>query len=160
MDHLQRFRDAQNDEASGFAKALDEIRRAHKQGHWIWYVFPQLRGLGRSVMAETFGIDGEDEAIAYVLDAELRERLLTISSALTTQRERHVSLSTVMGSRLDAAKVISSMTLFGEVARRLRDRESCRDCDALAQTAATILAWGQEEGLEPCAFTRAKLSQP
>ena len=159
MAHLQRFRDAQDESDSGFAEALREIRRGRKQGHWIWYVFPQLRGLGQTTMSEAFGIDGEAEAVAYLHDSELSDRLLTIAAALIAQRERHVRLSTVMGSRLDAAKVMSSMTLFGDVAQRLRNTEACRDCDALAESAAAILEWGQEEGLEPCAFTRAKLSQ-
>jgi uncharacterized protein (DUF1810 family) len=158
LERLQRFKDAQNESDAGFDEALAEIRRGRKQGHWIWYIFPQLRGLGRSAMSETFGIDGEAEAIAYVRDAQLRTRLLTIATALIAQRERGVDLRTVMGSSLDAAKVVSSMTLFAEVARTLRDREACAECAQLAHAAQTILEWGAAEGIGACEYTRRLLS--
>jgi uncharacterized protein (DUF1810 family) len=158
MHDLQRFKDAQNDSDSGFDEAIAEIRRGRKQGHWIWYVFPQLRGLGHSAMSETFGIDGEAEAIAYVRDALLRARLLDVTSALVAQRERGTHLSTVMGSSLDAAKVVSSMTLFAAVTPTLRDSEARGECERLAHDAAAILEWGAEEGLGPCEYTRARLA--
>ncbi len=159
MPDLQRFKDAQNGRDAGFDEALAEIRRGRKQGHWIWYIFPQLRGLGRSSMSETFGIDGEAEAVAYVRDPELRTRLLTITSALMKQRKRGVTLSAVMASSLDAAKVMSSMTLFSTVARTLlREPDPCVECDQLAEIAEAILEWGAQEGLRPCEFTRSNLS--
>jgi uncharacterized protein (DUF1810 family) len=158
MHDLQRFKDAQNAPHSGFETALAEIQRGHKEGHWIWYIFPQLRGLGRSAMSETFGIDGESEAIAYLRDPELSARLITMTSALLAQRSRRTTLSAVMGSSLDAAKVISSMTLFSLVARTLRHEQSCRECDQLVRDADTILAWGAEEGLGPCEYTRSNVA--
>jgi uncharacterized protein (DUF1810 family) len=159
MADLQRFKDAQEKAGDGFEQALSEIRRGRKRGHWIWYVFPQLRGLGQSTMSEEYGIDGEREAIAYLRDEQLRSRLVTIASALAAHRRSEVRLATVMGSQLDAAKVVSSMTLFAHVARRLREEEQCADCDALVRAADAILAWGAEEGLSPCAYTSPRLSQ-
>jgi len=158
MYELQRFTDAQNESGSGFDEALAEIRQGRKQGHWIWYVFPQLRGLGHSAMSEEFGIDGEVEAIAYLRDAQLRARLLTITSALVAQRERGTALSVVMGSRLDAAKVVSSMTLFAAVARTLRESDATGECAQLAQAAEAVLAWAAREGLDACEYTRSRLS--
>jgi uncharacterized protein (DUF1810 family) len=66
MSRLTRFMSAQNAAEAGFASALDEIRSGRKQGHWIWYVFPQLSGLGTSALSRTFGIDGEEEAIEFL----------------------------------------------------------------------------------------------
>src|SRR5690349_12773021 len=101
--NLQRFKDAQRDPSTGFATALREILAGEKCGHWIWYVLPQLRGLGQSSMSSQYGIDGESEAIAYLRDRELREHLADITAALASQRH-HATLSGVMGSRLDAIK--------------------------------------------------------
>ena len=60
---LARFVEAQQRD---YQQALDELRAGAKRSHWIWYVFPQLRGLGRSEMAEHYGISGLDEARAYL----------------------------------------------------------------------------------------------
>jgi hypothetical protein len=67
MEDLGRFREAQ-DGHPGFADAMDELRAGRKTSHWIWYVFPQLRGLGQSPMAVRYGLDGLTEAAAYVRD--------------------------------------------------------------------------------------------
>jgi uncharacterized protein (DUF1810 family) len=159
MADLQRFKDAQEETGDGFDEALSEIRSGRKTGHWIWYVFPQLRGLGRSAMSEEYGIAGESEALAYLRDPQLRSRLLAITTALAAHRRSTVRLGTVMGSQLDAAKVVSSMTLFAHAARRLRDEEGCTDCQAIARSAESVLAWGAEEGLPACAYTRSRLSE-
>src|SRR5262245_2775743 len=65
-DELERFIKAQNNTFAGFADALREIQTDCKCGHWIWYVFPQLSGLGSSWSAQFYGIDGVDEARAYL----------------------------------------------------------------------------------------------
>lgn len=62
---LARFVEAQRRD---YQQALDELRAGAKRSHWIWYVFPQLRGLGRSEMAEHYAISGLDEARAYLAD--------------------------------------------------------------------------------------------
>jgi len=160
MQNLQRFKDAQKDEHSGIAAALAEIEAGQKRGHWIWYVFPQLVGLGRSDMSQAYGIDSVREAVEYLRDEVLRARLLSIASALAAQRQaRSARLSVVMASRLDAAKVVSSMTLFGAVASRLHAEGACADCGAIARDAEEILRWAEEEGLPPCEYTRSVLSR-
>jgi hypothetical protein len=112
-------------------------------------------------MSQAYGIEGVGEAVEYLRDDLLRTRLLDIASALAAQRRtRPATLSTVMGSRLDAAKVVSSMTLFGAVASRLHGENTCADCGELARYAEEILSWGEEEGLAPCEYTRSALSRP
>ena len=76
---LQRFKDAQERD---YQQALAEIRAGRKRSHWIWYVFPQLQGLGRSPMCARYGIRGMGEAEAYLADETLRGRLVEISRAL------------------------------------------------------------------------------
>ncbi|MGX8703388.1 MAG: DUF1810 family protein, partial [bacterium] len=80
MDYnLERFKKAQEQD---YAIALQEIREGQKRSHWMWYIFPQLRELGRSYMSEYYGISGRDEAKAYLADPVLGFRLVEISEAL------------------------------------------------------------------------------
>ena len=103
---LDRFKKAQ---AEDYATALEEIKRGRKESHWIWYIFPQLKELGFSSTAKYYGIDGIDEAKAYMADAELRRNLLEITNALLRQPE--TDIRRVMGYP-DDLKLRSSMTLF------------------------------------------------
>src|SRR4051794_34671223 len=113
MPHdLERFRSAQEDGSTGFHSALAEIRAGQKQGHWIWYVLPQLAGLGSSTRAQRYGINGRAEAVEYLGDPVLGERLLTITEAVAAHAIRGVSLVHLMNSRIDAQKLVSSLTLF------------------------------------------------
>ncbi|MBQ3655089.1 MAG: DUF1810 domain-containing protein [Synergistaceae bacterium] len=93
--------------------ALDEIRAGHKQSHWIWYIFPQLRGLGRSYNSEFFGIEDIDEARAYlqhpVLGAHLREITEALLGLEVSDPEK------VMGGSIDSVKLNSCMTLFAHI---------------------------------------------
>jgi uncharacterized protein (DUF1810 family) len=68
---LQRFKDAQDRPPSGFDAALAEMRAGAKRSHWIWYVFPQLAGLGSSAASLTYGLDGRAEAEEYLRDPVL-----------------------------------------------------------------------------------------
>jgi len=157
VTQLQRFRDAQAQRGSGFECALAEIQGGRKRGHWIWYVFPQLAGLGHSGMSQTYGIDGVAEADAYLRDPLLRGRLLTITIALVEQLRRGVSLESLMNSPIDVMKLVSSMTLFGEVARRLHAAEHLNDYDSLARLADEVLAKADAQRYPPCAFTLGQL---
>lgn len=107
---LQRFLDAQQGD---YAQALAEVKNGRKQSHWIWYVFPQLKGLGMSYNSQYYGIDGREEARAYLEHPILGERLREVTKAFLDLPD--VSAQEVFGS-LDAMKVLSSMTLFNEVA--------------------------------------------
>ena len=104
--HLERFLTAQEHH---YATALAEIRRGRKDSHWIWYVFPQLKGLGKSDYSQYYGISGLEEARAYLAHPVLRARLLEISQALLEQENRDPQA--VMG-HIDSRKLRSSMTLF------------------------------------------------
>jgi len=103
---LTRFLDAQD---GTYATALAELRAGAKRTHWIWFVFPQLRGLGRSATAEHFGIVSLAEAQAYLAHPVLGARLLECSQALIAHRGR--SARDILGVP-DDLKVRSSMTLF------------------------------------------------
>jgi uncharacterized protein (DUF1810 family) len=138
---LDRFVRAQD--AGGFAQAMAELEAGAKRSHWIWFVFPQLSGLGSSPMAEEFGVRGAEEAAAYLRHAVLRERLLAAMNAVKRQPG---PLRTLMGSQIDALKLVSSMTLFHEVARREGD-------DEIAQAAGGILAAAKQQGFHECEFT-------
>lgn len=93
--------------------ALAELRRGRKDTHWMWFVFPQLAGLGHSAMAERYGISGAAEARAYLAHPVLGPRLLEVADAAATSRAR--SADALMGG-IDAVKLRSSMTLFAAVA--------------------------------------------
>ena len=139
---------------SGFQSALSEIRAGGKRSHWIWYVFPQLSGMGSSAASLTYGLDGVSEAEEYLRDPLLRSRLLTIASAVRSQLEGGTPLLELMGSSIDVTKLVSSMTLFEHVARRLRDAEGLDEYAALAAVARTILERAAQEGYPRCQFTR------
>lgn len=111
---LDRFHSAQSaDSPSAHDRALAELRSGRKSSHWIWFVLPQLAGLGRSAMAQRYGVSGLTEARAYLADPLLRQRLEAVIAVLDAQlRQPGQSLERLMGSGLDAAKTVSSLTLF------------------------------------------------
>ena len=112
MSDLKCFRSAQNTGPT-YARALAELRAGRKRSHWIWFVLPQLAGLGRSAMAQRYGIADLDEARAYLADPLLRQRLTAVIDVIDDQLSRPgQNLEHLMGSGLDAAKTVSSLTLF------------------------------------------------
>ena len=89
------------------------IGYGHKRSHWIWFVLPQLAGLGRSAMAQRYGIADLDKARAYLADPVLRQRLEAVIGVIDEQlRKLGQSLEHLMGSGLDAAKTVSSLTPY------------------------------------------------
>lgn len=110
MYDLNRFLKAQDRD---YADALAEIKAGRKRSHWIWYIFPQVKGLGFSSTSEFYGIDGLDEARAYMDNVVLRERIIEISEVLLTLDSSDAG--DVMGYP-DDLKLRSSMTLFAEAA--------------------------------------------
>ena len=111
---LERFIAAQDaGDPSVYARALDELRSGRKRSHWIWFVMPQLEGLGRSAMAERYGLNGLEEAKAYLAEPILRSRLEETIAVITDQLLRpDQSLERLMGGLVDTTKTISSLTLF------------------------------------------------
>lgn len=105
---LERFVDAQRDT---YDRALGEIARGRKQGHWMWFVFPQLAGLGHSAMSERYAIRSVDEARAYLAHPILGRRLLECVGAL---QDLPMSDPDAVFGAVDTRKLHSSMTLFCE----------------------------------------------
>ena len=105
--HLQRFLDAQKND---YADALHEIKQGYKQSHWIWFIFPQMRGLGRSSMAEYYGISSIEEARAYLDNPTLKARLFEISTALFN---------------LNSHRNYKFLNLIRTRGRRAKDRRQC-----------------------------------
>ena len=103
---LSRFHKAQK---GSYETALAEIRAGRKRSHWIWYIFPQIQGLGYSSTAQYYALEDLEEAKAYLADPVLRERLLEISNALLALDS--CDPTDVMGYP-DDLKLRSSMTLF------------------------------------------------
>lgn len=107
---LQRFVDAQQDH---YEQALKELRSGHKRTHWMWFIFPQIQGLGRSATAQRYAISGSEEAIAYLQHPLLGPRLRACTEAMLEYGTR--SARQILGSP-DDLKFRSSMTLFAQVA--------------------------------------------
>jgi uncharacterized protein (DUF1810 family) len=105
--NLNRFLTAQ--ENSNYKNALGEISSGRKTGHWIWYVFPQMSGLGRSEQSRYYGIDSLAEARAYFEHPILGARLIEITDALIEQKS--TPLVEIVGV-VDSMKIQSCMTLF------------------------------------------------
>ena len=109
---LERFLSAQEHD---YEIALSEIRNGRKQSHWMWYIFPQIQGLGYSSMAQFYAIKDREEAVAYLNHPVLGKRLVEITEALLNLRENDARK--VMGYP-DDLKLKSSMTLFYVVSGR------------------------------------------
>ena len=109
---LQRFVEAQDRDGT-HDQALRELRGGRKRSHWMWFVFPQVAGLGRSGTAQHYAVSGLAEARAYLAHPVLGPRLRECAAALTGLAERDPV--TVFGP-VDAQKLRSSMTLFARAA--------------------------------------------
>ena len=105
---LNRFIEAQ-DHFENYNRALEEIRNSKKESHWIWYIFPQMAGLGHSHNSNYYGIKSLLEAKAYLEEETLRKRLYEITNALYNQ---DCSDPESIFGKIDAMKVCSCMTLF------------------------------------------------
>lgn len=108
--NLQRFLDAQR---TTFDDAISELTRGRKTSHWMWFVFPQITGLGRSDMAQLYAISSREEALAYLAHPVLGQRLRQCVAALLSTSGR--SAHEIMGSP-DDVKLKSCLTLFAAVA--------------------------------------------
>jgi uncharacterized protein (DUF1810 family) len=127
---MQRFLDAQ---AGVFDAALNELRAGRKRTHWMWFIFPQLRGLGRSPAAEYYGIDSLDEARAYLAHDVLGPRLIACTEAVL--QHDGPSLSEIFGAP-DDLKFCSSMTLFAR---------ACGEHDGIFHTAIRRFCGGHAD---------------
>lgn len=110
MDPLERFVTAQE---QVYPRALAELRAGDKRSHWMWFIFPQIAGLGHSAMAQRYAIDDRAEAEAYLAHPLLGPRLADCTDALIGWAG-HRTAETILGP-VDALKLCSSMTLFEAV---------------------------------------------
>jgi uncharacterized protein (DUF1810 family) len=117
---LQRFVDAQ---APVYPRVLAELRGGHKQSHWMWFIFPQLAGLGFSAMAQRFAIRSREEAMAYLGHAVLGPRLRECTMLVNAVEGK--TIREILGSP-DDLKFCSSMTLFAAVSSEPEFAEAIR----------------------------------
>ena len=122
INSLDRFLEAQE---HMYEIALKEIRNGEKESHWMWYIFPQLRGLGKSQMAYAYGINGLEEAKAYLAHPVLSARLIEISEALLEHKGKDIE--DILGD-IDAMKLRSSMTLFALISEGGSIYHNVLDC--------------------------------
>lgn len=140
-DSLERFVKAQSDKYNGYDTALREIKTGKKKSHWMWYIFPQLSGLGRSSFANYYAIKNLDEAEAYLADTVLGARLREIS----TEVLKHTDKSAIeIFGHIDSMKLRSCMTLF----------------DAVSQDDVFAKVLNQFYDGKRCELTLKKLSSP
>ncbi|MBC9034696.1 DUF1810 domain-containing protein [Sphingomonas sp. JC676] len=111
MVELERFEEAQREI---YPRALAELKAGRKASHWMWFVFPQIAGLGRSAMATHYAITGLDEARAYLAHPVLGARLREAAKAMCGHAG--LSVEAILGG-IDAVKFRSSMTLFEAAAQ-------------------------------------------
>jgi uncharacterized protein (DUF1810 family) len=115
MFYLQRFVNAQDSGlveygTASYETALREIKEGRKRTHWIWYVFPQMKGLGRSQLSQFYGINGREEAYAYMDHPVLSQRLIEATEAVLNNEK---SAYEIFGN--DTVKFKSCMRLFASV---------------------------------------------
>ena len=107
---LERFVKAQE---LSYSIALEEVKGGRKRSHWMWFILPQLRGLGSSPMAQEFGISGIEEAAVYIAHPVLGPRLINMVEAMLSHKTS--SAEAILGS-IDARKFQSCLTLFSSAA--------------------------------------------
>jgi uncharacterized protein (DUF1810 family) len=152
---LERFHHAQAKRSGGYDTALAEIRAGGKRSHWIWYIFPQIEGLGRSSTARAYALRDLGEACAYLGDPILRGRYEEIVSAVGEQLARGIPVEDLMGSQIDALKLVSSLTLFRAAAEQLSREDPVYA--SLAERLAALLEQTAEQGYPACDFTLARV---
>lgn len=109
MSDLSRFIKAQD---NMYSVALKEIKSGKKKSHWMWYIFPQIKGLGKTEISNYYAIKNLEEGISYLENPILKGRLLEISQAVLDLNTRNIE--EVFGS-IDSLKLKSSMTLFHQI---------------------------------------------
>ncbi len=150
---LERFRRAQSSDTAGFEAARAELVSGRKVGHWMWYIFPQLKGLGASDISRFYALRDRDEATAYLSDHVLGTRLAEMTGLVDAKLKRGIRLEILFDGSIDARKLVSSLTLFELAARRgaaeafpFRREDFNRHC-------AAVLGTADREGFERCFYT-------
>ena len=110
MTSLQRFLDAQKED---YFIALREMKEGRKRTHWMWYIFPVLKGQGQSIMAKQYWLDGQEEAKSFLAHPILGKRLREITDAVLAHPD--TSIHTIMSSSTDSWKFKACMTIFDSI---------------------------------------------
>ena len=152
---LERFHEAQAKRSGGYDMAIAEIQAGGKRSHWIWYIFPQIEGLGQSSTARAYALRDLAEACAYLHDPILRGRYEEIVAAVSDQLASGIRVEDLMGSRIDALKLVSSLTLFHAAAEQLA--RSDPTFASLAQRLAALLGQTGGQGYPACDFTIGRI---
>jgi uncharacterized protein (DUF1810 family) len=150
---LKRFHHAQASQWGGYATALSEMRAGRKSSHWIWYIFPQIDGLGRSSTAHEYALRDLDEACSYLRDPVLRERYEEIVGAVAEHLSRGAPIEELMGGSTDACKLVSSLTLFRAAAGELTQDDNSPEFKRLSELCDSILQRTSAQDYPPCEFT-------
>jgi uncharacterized protein (DUF1810 family) len=152
---LERFHEGQANRWAGYDTALAEIRAGSKRSHWIWYIFPQIEGLGRSSTAQAYALRDLAQACAYLRDPILRARYEEIVGAVSEQLVRGIRVEDLMGGRTDALKLVSSLTLFRAAAEQLTREDPVYA--SLTERLAGLLRQTSGQGYPACDFTLARI---
>jgi uncharacterized protein (DUF1810 family) len=155
---LERFHEAQANRWAGYDTALAEIRAGSKRSHWIWYIFPQIEGLGSSSTARAYALRDLGEACAYLRDPILGAHYEEILAGVSEQLSVGIRLEDLMGGRTDALKLVSSLTLFRAAAEQLAREDPVYA--SLAERLAALLEKTSEQGYPACHFTLARIATP
>ena len=148
---LERFREAQKEM---HLTAKCELASGAKRTHWIWYIFPQLKGLGHSNMCKHYDIQSGDEACAYLQDESLFKNYVELLSIVKIQLTKGISLNNLFNGSTDAKKFISSLTLFNLAAKHLLS-ENFYQLSAFVELTNNLLKIIQTQGYKTCTHTRA-----
>jgi len=155
---IERFVQSQ-DAGGAFDAALAEITVGRKEGHWIWFVFPQIAGLGYSHMSRLYAIRDRAEAETYLRHPVLFPRLLEITTAVADHVRNGRRVDALMNSPIDAQKLVSSLTLFSRVAGELKTSGADESYGTFAAMAEEILAAAERDGYPRCRHTDAMLDR-
>ena len=154
---LSRFIEAQADPHSGYEVALKELQAGRKTSHWIWYIFPQLAELGRSSTAKFYGLSGLKETGDYLRHSVLGSRIEIATAVVREKLEQSITLNELMGSAVDSAKLISSLTLFEAALNRFNENDQPLDYATFSVNVSAVLRITEQQGFPRCAFTLAEM---
>jgi len=156
---LERFRQAQASQWAGYATAHAEMQAGRKSSHWIWYIFPQIDGLGRSSTAREYALRDLNETCEYLRDPLLRSHYEEVTNAVAEHIERGAPIEQLMGGETDAYKLVSSLTLFRAAARQLVESKEDANLKNLVRTCDSILERTATQGYPPCEFTLERIAE-
>ena len=154
-DSLVRFIEAQDNSAM-YERAIKELTDGRKNTHWIWFIFPQIRGIGSSHYATYYGIQSIEEAKDYLMHPLLGPRYVEamhiVHQKLLNER---VSLLTLMSAEIDCLKFTSSLTLFSTALGKLSENNSSLDANLVRlEKYIDELVNSDQIGNFPCQLTR------